>query len=87
MAGRRIVVAAWLLLVGLAWVAVPALIVAASPAPSPVLGADTRSAGEGPGFVGNPGTAILVVLAISLLSVLGTLLYVRISGGPRRSDR
>ena len=70
-----------------AWVALPALVAAASPAPSPVLGADTRSAGEGPGFVGSPGMAILVVLAIGLIAVIGTLAYVRLSGGSRRPDR
>jgi hypothetical protein len=65
----------------LAAVAVP-IARAASPAASPELGGDTRSAGEGPGFVGAPLLAILGVLALGAATALLTLLYVRLTGGP-----
>jgi hypothetical protein len=49
---------------------------AASPTPGVEVG-DPRSSGQGPGLVGDPGLAILAVVAIGLGSVLATLLYVR----------
>jgi hypothetical protein len=61
---------------------------AASPGGTPVpstLGGDTRSSGEGPGLVGAPGLAIGGVVLLGLIAVGGTLLYVRLTGGPRRS--
>ena len=60
-------------------VAAPAAALAASPAGSILPGSDTRSAGQGPGLVGDPAFAILGVLGIALLAVLGTLLYVRLT--------
>jgi hypothetical protein len=56
----------------------------ASPTPSPQLG-DPRSGGQGPGLVGDPLLAIVIVAAIGLLSLAGTLLYVRATGGSRRA--
>ena len=52
----------------------------ASPTPSPGIG-DPRSSGQGPGLVGDPLTAILVVAAIAAVTVGITLAYVRVTGG------
>ena len=54
----------------------------ASPAGSPAIGGDTRSAGEGPGLVGSPLLAVGGVLALGLAATALTLLYVRATGGP-----
>jgi len=77
-----------LLVVGLlAWlvaaVAAPAAALAASPAASILPGSDTRSAGQGPGLVGDPLLAIGGVLGIALIAVLATLAYVRLTGSRR----
>ena len=56
---------------------------AASPDPTLRPGGDTRTPGSNPGFVGEPLLAILGVLALGVGSVLGTLAYVRLSGGRR----
>jgi len=61
-------------------VAVPVL--AASPTPAP--GGDPRSSGQGPGLVGEPGVAVLAVVAIGLGALLVTLAYIRLTGGARR---
>ena len=53
---------------------------AASPTPSPGIG-DPRSSGQGPGLVGDPLTAILMVVAIAAVTVGITLAYVRVTGG------
>ena len=71
---------------GLAWAVAgaftqPAL--AASPEPSAVLGGDPRSSGEGPGLVGDPLTAIVLVLVIGIGAAVATALYVRLTGGRR----
>ncbi|HET9682102.1 MAG TPA: hypothetical protein VFP19_08690 [Candidatus Limnocylindrales bacterium] len=59
---------------------------AAGPSPVPTsMAGDTRSSGEGPGLVGNPGVAILGVLGLGLVAVGATLLYVRATGGRRPS--
>ena len=55
----------------------------ASPSPSGTTGGDPRSAGQGPGLVGDPATAVLLVLAIGLIAVAVTLLYVKATGGKR----
>jgi hypothetical protein len=72
---RRLVAAAsagaWWLMTGLP-------LLAASPSPDPA-GGDPRSAGQGPGLVGDPGFALLVVVAIGLLSVIATVAYVRLT--------
>ena len=51
---------------------------AASPSPG-AGGGDPRSSGQGPGLVGDPAFALVAVLLIGLLSVLGTLAYVRLT--------
>lgn len=57
---------------------------AADPSPAPTgLGGDTRSSGSGPGLVGAPGAAILAVLALGIVSLGATLVYVRLTGGRR----
>ncbi len=56
---------------------------AASPMPSPETGGDTRSSGAGPGFVGAPLLAILGVLVLGIGTAAVTLVYVRLTGGPR----
>ena len=56
------------------------------PARPAAAGGDPRSSGQGPGLVGDPLLAIVVVSAIALLSSLATLLYVRATGGTARRD-
>ena len=56
---------------------------AASPDPSSVVGGDPRSSGQGPGLVGDPVTAIVLVLVIGIGTAVGTALYVRATGGRR----
>jgi hypothetical protein len=71
--------------VGIAWAVLGAFVttaLAASPAPSVAAG-DPRSSGQGPGLVGDPLTAVALVLAIGLLAVVVTLGYVRLTGGRR----
>jgi hypothetical protein len=88
------VVGALLVAAGLAWGGIGALTsalvpvaLAASPTPAP--GGDPRSAGEGPGLVGEPGLAILAVVAIAVIAIVVTTAYVRLTGGAeqRRSRR
>jgi hypothetical protein len=74
--------AAWLVLSALG----PHVALAASPGASVLPGSDTRSSGEGPGLVGDPGLAILLVLAIALVAVAATTVYVRLTGGARPRD-
>jgi hypothetical protein len=57
---------------------------AASPEPTLRPGGDTRTSGGGPGLVGDPGLAILVVGGIAIASIVGTLGWVRATGGRRR---
>ena len=73
-----------LLAVGVAWLIVatwlsPAAALAASPLPSILPGADTRSSGQGPGLVGDPAIALLGVLGIAVGAIVATLLYVRLT--------
>ena len=63
---------------GLAWLAFALSAFAASPTPGVEVG-DPRSSGQGPGLVGDPGLAVLVVVAIGLGSVVATLVYVRLT--------
>jgi len=58
------------------WVAT---VLAASPEPSVAAGGDPRSNGEGPGLVGTPGLAIAGVVAIALLAIVVTTVYVRLT--------
>jgi hypothetical protein len=62
----------------LAWLAFALSALAASPTPGAEVG-DPRSSGQGPGLVGDPGVAILIVVAIGLGSVIATLFYVRLT--------
>jgi len=73
------------LTVGVVWAvlgAMTATALAASPAPS-AAGGDPRSSGQGPGLVGEPLTAIAIVVAIGLIAAMATLGYVRLTGGRR----
>jgi hypothetical protein len=62
----------------IAWLARTSAAVAASPSPDPI-GGDPRSSGQGPGLVGDPLLALLAVVAIGVLSVIATLIYVRLT--------
>ena len=64
--------------VAAAWLSVAATAIAASPSPG-VPGGDPRSPGQGPGLVGDPLFALIVVVAIGLGSVVATLVYVRLT--------
>jgi hypothetical protein len=81
---RRAVIAS--LVAVWAWqvlLALPMRVLAASPAPE--AGGDPRSTGEGPGLVGDPLMAILVVALIGVLALGATLAWVRATGGPGRT--
>jgi len=74
------------LTLGILWAilgAVTGSALAASPAPSAVVGGDPRSRGQGPGLVGDPLTAIVLVLVIGVGAALATAVYVRMTGGRR----
>jgi len=58
-------------------------VAAASPSPSGSIGGDPRSVGQGPGLVGDPASAILVVIAIGLVAVGLTLIWLKLTGGRR----
>lgn len=60
-----------------------AVALAASPEPSVRPGSDTRSSGGGPGLVGDPLFAVLLVVAIAILSVVASLGWIRLTGGRR----
>ena len=51
--------------------------------PTPANGGDPRSSGQGPGLVGDPGFAIVAVLAIGIGTLAVTLAYIRLTGGRR----
>ena len=71
--------------IGLAWAVIGALTttaLAASPAPS-AAGGDPRSSGQGPGLVGDPLSAVGLVIAIGLATTIATIGYVRLTGGRR----
>jgi hypothetical protein len=73
------------LTIGVAWAFLGGFVttvLAASPGPS-AAGGDPRSSGQGPGLVGDPLAAIVLVLAIGLASTLATIGYVRLTGGRR----
>jgi hypothetical protein len=55
-------------------------VLASSPSPSAATGGDPRSSGQGPGLVGDPAFAVLVVVAIGVGAVLVTLAYLRLTG-------
>jgi hypothetical protein len=70
-----------LVLVALLLLALPVAILAADPSPTAAAAGDPRSAGEGPGLVGDPAWAIGIVVVIAVLSLVGTLVYVRMTAG------
>jgi hypothetical protein len=57
--------------------AIPLL--AASPSPTAAPGGDPRSSGQGPGLVGDPLLALLVVLAIGVAALALTLAYIHLT--------
>jgi hypothetical protein len=59
---------------------------AASPSPDAASGGDARSSGQGPGLVGDAGTAIVGTLAIGFGAVVITTLYVRLTPQRRPPD-
>jgi len=61
-----------------AWLMFAATALAASPTPPPA-GGDPRSSGQGPGLVGDPLFALAAVIAIGVVSVAATLVYVRLT--------
>lgn len=65
------------------WLVVVATTLAATPTPSAAVGGDPRSAGQGPGLVGDPAFAVLAVVAIGLGTVVATLAYVRLTAQRR----
>lgn len=76
---RRIVAIAGATAVVLAaWFALAALTIAATPTPAGEAG-DPRSAGQGPGLVGDPLFAILAVVVIGLTAVLVTTAWIRLT--------
>jgi hypothetical protein len=82
-----LVAAGLLILLGLAMLILPGDALAASPSPTAVTGSDTRSSGQGPGFVGAIGPALLAVVLIAGLAIGVTLAFVRLTGGQGRSSR
>ncbi len=66
------------MILSLAWAAV---VSAASPSPNVGAG-DPRSSGQGPGLVGDPAFALLAVVAIGLISILATVVWVKLTERP-----
>lgn len=64
---------------GLAWLRVAVPVLAASPSPTAGVGGDPRSSGQGPGLVGDPVLAVVLVVAIGLAALVLTLAYVRLT--------
>ncbi len=70
-----------LVTLGVAWAilgAMTGIVSAASPEPSVAPGGDPRSAGQGPGLVGDPLMAIVLVVAIGLAAAVATYAWVRL---------
>ena len=78
MSRRRLTGSACPAAAALVWLAVAVTTLAASPSPG-TDGGDPRSSGQGPGLVGDPAFALVVVLLIGLISVLATLAYIRLT--------
>ena len=51
--------------------------------PRPQRAPAVRRLGEGPGLVGDPAFALVGVLAVVVLAIVVSLVYVRLTGGPR----
>jgi hypothetical protein len=62
-----------------AWLVGAMTVLAATPSPTAATVGDPRSSGQGPGLVGDPALALLVVVAIGVAAVLVTLTYVRLT--------
>ncbi|HEX9044981.1 MAG TPA: hypothetical protein VF802_08150 [Candidatus Limnocylindrales bacterium] len=66
----------------------PAASDSAAPAPAAsdetAASGDTRSSGQGPGFVGAPLLAIAGVVLVAAVTIAATLAYVGLTGGPSR---
>lgn len=94
-----LVAGAALIVAGLAWAGVGAIgdaiaivgraivPVALAASPSPAVGGDPRSSGEGPGLVGEPGIAILAVAAIAIAAVVVTTLWIRLTDDRSAEER
>jgi hypothetical protein len=61
--------------------------VALAAAPTPATGGDPRSSGEGPGLVGEPGLAILAVVAIAIGAIVVTTVWLRLTDDGTRDDQ
>ena len=66
---------------GSLWLMTAATAIGASP--TPAVGGDPRSSGQGPGLVGDPAFAVLAVFAIGIGTIAITLAYIRLTGGRR----
>jgi hypothetical protein len=64
------------------WVALAIPMLAASPSPTAAPGGDPRSSGQGPGLVGDPLFAVLLVVAIGVGALVLTLAYIRVTRRP-----
>jgi hypothetical protein len=64
-----------------------AAVLAASPEPTLRPGTDTRTTGSSPSFIGEPILAFLGVLGVALISLVASLAWIRLTGGPRRPSR
>ncbi len=60
------------------WLLTAIVVSAASPSPG-AIGGDPRSSGQGPGLVGDPLFALVSVVTIGLVSILATLIYLRLT--------
>lgn len=86
--GLVVLAGAWLV-VDLVLPGIVATAHAATPATEPTqppLAGDPRSEGDGPGLVGEPLVAILVVIAVAVVAVVAATAWIRLTGGPA-SDR
>lgn len=79
MTGRPIRSVIGLGIAAIGLLAVAASVAAASPSPTGGTGADPRSPGQGPGLVGDPVTAVLLVVVIGAVAVGATLAYLRLT--------
>ncbi len=77
-AARQVLTATVLGMMG--WLCLVGVAAAASPNPTGGTGGDPRSSGQGPGLVGDPLFALIVVLAIGLGALVLTLGYIRMTG-------
>lgn len=61
------------------WLALAIPVLAASPSPTAAPGGDPRSSGQGPGLVGDPLLALLIVVGIGVAALVLTLAYIRVT--------